>query len=220
MRREKVNSEAVLISKGSLYIIKDQDRSVLYVNSVVPAPYYCKAAQGSSLTYDGSEFKPYVPQNQFLKDCLHSAEEIMAGKTLKLGDLRSKVKGTNTPFGDTDDKNIEAANEAARTQGLAVNEAADPKGGQAYVIVRTQSSASGVDEYPYHAAAVVADDEIDRITLEVFAGNTDASEKDRSTPGDFSMYSVSPTAKKDSFHNAWKGALGRDSITIVIQPIK
>ena len=69
---------------------------------------------------------------------------------------------------------------------------------------------------PYHAAAVVAVDGSDRVTLEVFA--TEETPTSRTLSGKYEIYSVA-VGSGDTFHSHWQNNFfGADSVTTVIEP--
>jgi len=147
---------------------------------------------------------------KFFKDCLHTAEEITQDDEIKVGSVQSRVAGTADAFGASNSANIKAASS------YASDDAAAPGVGQAYVIVNKKWP--GGPKYPYHAAGVVATDGNDRVTLEVFAGTSDASA--RNTYGNYAMYTTGGGAG-DKFHSYWKSSVfGPHSATVVIEEDK
>ncbi len=204
-------ARTAMLSENGHYIILDSNKHQIYVHpsSAVAVPEHCLRAGLDTITYDDKKYACYESSTKFLRDCLHTAEEVMADKKFTLGDLHSKVVSTGTPFGVSDLKNIAAA------KAVTENELADPKILQAYAIVATKKPASGTF-YPYHVAAVVAVDDDERITLEVFASGTDARDDDRSAPGNFEIYSVSKASL--SFHTIWKSSLSSPA-TIVLEEL-
>jgi len=194
------------LTENENYFIPDSyGGKLVYAATTASAPSSSDKYQGKvaarSRSYQGYKSK------KFLKDCLHTAEEINAGKELKSGGVQSKVSGTTSAFGDSDSENIKLAT------AHALNDAAAPNVGQAYVIVNQKWS--GGAGCPYHAAAVVASDGNDRVTLEVFAGTTDA--KRRSTVGTYSMYTTGG-GSGDKFHTYWKDNFFKaDVATVVIE---
>lgn len=95
----------------------------------------------------------------------------------------------------------------------ARNEAADPQVGQAFVIVALKPGNREMSQF--HAAAVVAGDGDDCVTLEAFAGATEQLERAAAR-----MYTVNGGA--DSFHGYWTGDEkyyeGVSATTVVIRP--
>ena len=205
------------MSDGKKYFIPDKYVGKrLYVADSADVPRGSEALKARK-TYNGEKYTRYKSK-KFLRDCLHTAEELNADKDLKLGGVPSKVlkrKRQNpkpiVPFGKSDDENIEAAKRHALGQGAA------PEVGQAYVIVNKKWP-KGV-KYPYHAAGVVAKDGKDTVTLEVFASDDDA--KDRNTEGKYSMYAIGGGGG-ESFHDYWIDNFfkKKDSATVVIEPKK
>ncbi|HEX6390575.1 MAG TPA: hypothetical protein VFZ89_14040 [Solirubrobacteraceae bacterium] len=122
---------------------------------------------------------------QFVTDCLHTAEEIMHQTTYRVGvrgPARSQARDDPQAraFGWSAAGNVDIANRVAtvrRGGHRVVNNRARPAVGQAYAIVETGVVAAG--GYPYHAAAVIASDGGDRITMEMLAGSQDADEAAR-----------------------------------------
>lgn len=185
------------------------------------------------------QYKRYAPSTHFYKDCLHTAEEIISEKDFKPGGVRSRVVSTEALFGDTDasvpagadpatiaKENIDAAQGALVDDPGKVNEAATAGLGEAFVIVETDGAQLRKQgAYPFHAAGVVAVDGADRVTLEVFAGEKDATA--RTTKGEYAMYG----SAAQSFHAIWQAALFDSAsarrgqrifsqpITVVIEPV-
>jgi hypothetical protein len=202
---------SVKLGKGRLsasgnYLILQSDPLSLYVKPGATEPHYCLLA-GEFIKYNAANYAKYRPERQFVRDCLHSAEEVIAGKALDIGGVNSKVAGTTDLFGESDQKNIKLATT------YALNNLAAPNVGQAYVTVATDPKAT----YPYHAAAVVAQDVQDQVTIEVFARETDAQARNAS--GTFDMYTIGDV--NTSFHGRWKtlDLFGSQSapVTIVIE---
>lgn len=197
------------LSENGNYLIISKNTQQLYVKSGLKDPRYCLLSGQEPIKYSGATYNAYAPQRQFLRDCLHSAEEIIHEGTLDTGQVRSKVAGVHPDlrFGVDDAKNISAA------QAHHANEAATPAIGQAYVIVATDNKAT----YPYHAAAVAAQDGQDQVTIEIFARETDASR--RNATGTFDMYTIGDANL--SFHGRWKTlelfGKGSAPLTIVIE---
>ncbi|NET07931.1 MAG: hypothetical protein F6K16_25135 [Symploca sp. SIO2B6] len=171
-----------------------------------------------SVPEEGRIYFYLAKSNQkYFKDCLETAEDLINNDYPSTPDkdkIRSKVKRLGTDFGDTDEKNIQAAKDYKKLYGNYADDKADPKVGEAYVIV----SLSDKTKYPYHAAAVIAEDGKSRVTLEVFAAGQDA--KTRTETGDYYMYSLVIGGKPTTFHDTWKSnptLVGGDPITIVIE---
>jgi len=211
MQNVLVNGQKAILSSSGQYLILDNDKSHLYVRHDVGAPRYCKPSGGPSVTYSGTAYTQYEPVAKFLRDCLHSAEEIIWNTVLKLGEVRTKVG--NAEFGDSEDGNIAIAK--AHRDAPGANQHASPVVGQAYALVSTVPDS----KYPYHAAGVLAVDGNDRVTLEVFAGAEDAQQDEREESGSFEMYSTVPG---ETFHDVWSAAgvfVGTNPVTVVIEHI-
>lgn len=181
----------------------------LYVQRGAPAPHDCHATVD---TIDRGNYIRYEGNRRFLKDCLHTAEEIMGRDSYDytVGSVRSETADAPTAdIGAGDPQNIVAAlNVLATGGGAATNALAAPNPGQAYMIVET----GPVQTYPYHAAAVVASDGADRVTLEMFAGAREAKESERQYDGKFAMYG----GPGQSFHDEFAGSFN-NPVTIVIK---
>lgn len=78
-------------------------------------------------------------------------------------------------------------------------------------------STSADSQYPYHAAAVVAIDGTDIVTLEVFARGTDARQNDRSASGRFEMYSATGATSFHSVRSTNKTFVGTNPVTMVLR---
>jgi hypothetical protein len=179
------------------------------------APSWCTAV-GGPVHFNGSNYYQCVPQNQFLDDCLHTAEEIVNGQILEIDKATySRETVTGRVWGQTEGKNIEIAQKANAKSVGSVNGAADAGIGNAFVIVDTEWISKPSERSPYHAGGVVGVDGNDRITMEVFASG--GSRERRETPARLSMYTVGGGAA--SFHGYWSGSYFRryETITIVIR---
>jgi hypothetical protein len=192
-----------LLSENGNYFVGGGN---LYVKKGATAPHYCIGPTDTLV----KDYGKYEGKSSFLKDCLHTAEEIMGGKTFRydIPATRSQSRETNDNIGDSDPKNILAAQAVSNSYAGKTNENADPGVGEGYLIVET----GNVQAYPYHAAGVVAVDGADRVTLEMFAGVKEANDDERKYPGKFNMYSASP----NSFHEAFEKVFD-NPITIVIK---
>ena len=197
------------ISANENYILVYDD--VLYIKSTATVPAGFVRDRDVSIDefdYNGARYSAYKFDGLFLKDCLHTAEELINQKYLDYGKgTYSKVKGIKRVFGQSEDKNVEYALKE-KHEGHRVDEQANPGVNEAYVIIGT----TGRGKYPYHGAAVVAKDGNDTVTLEVSAGYTDA--QDRDTAGELCMYEI---GGNKSFHSTHKGD-HNDPVTIVIVP--
>jgi hypothetical protein len=204
------------LSEGGDYFIPGSSGKLIYAATTAAAPRNSDADKAAPIAANSKNYQGYVSK-KFFKDCLHTAEEIINRKDLTPHvDVYSKVSGTSEEFGNTDADNIRLATSHAR------DDKADPGLGHAYVIVNKKwLTKSGQKRkrskvlYPYHAAAVVAVDGKDRVTLEVCATGADA--KLRDTDGEYSMYTTTGTGK--TFHTHWQDEyFGSDSATVVIEP--
>jgi len=128
---------------------------------------------------------------------------------------------------------IQLANSVQQLFPHQVDSAANPSVGQAFLIVERNwvsnamhgggqvnpddpaSGPGGPLGFPYHAAAVVAEDGADKVTLEGMAGSSDAQDTDPRQPGMFDMYAVN--GGTSSFHGRHGGSFS-NPITIVIKP--
>jgi hypothetical protein len=150
------------------------------------------------------KFYEVVPnQSKYFKDCLTTAEDLICNDyPEKMPNyVRSHLRNnSNLETGDRDDKNWAIANQY--NNGID----ADPDIGQAFFTVydgkkNTLTSKTGemdlCSTWPYHAAAVVGKDKNDRITLEVFAGSSDATVR-KTDLYSFGMWKVGHP--EDSFH--------------------
>lgn len=200
------------LSQNGNYFIPKKPGQIIYADTQAAVPQ-SSVRYGLVKRWNERRYQGYI-SDPFLQDCLHTAEEII--HRVRQGNPRLEFKParvvrsrvvTGEDFGGRDEDNVSLATTRA------VNDAAAPGLGQAYVIVN-KNWPQGV-EYPYHAAAVVAIDGTDRVTLEVFAGGRDA--KNRNVQGTYRMYSTGDVGEK--FHSYWKGQkFGDDSGTLVIEP--
>ena len=130
----------------------------------------------------------------------------MHGKDLKEDVINSKAKDASGDFGVTNTNNFNLANSVNAANS---NQKAAPSVGESYAIVQ---STPIKDDCYYHAAAVVAIDGSDHITLEVF-GHTGAGA--RNEAGQYHIYNSDPT-KGLSFHDKWSKTFTSNAITIAI----
>jgi hypothetical protein len=180
----------------------------LWAHSSAADPRACTKTQ-DKMKPNGETYYRWEGSTNFLKDCLHTAEEIMANKTFSYekGAIHSQSRDSSKDIGVDDSTNKSIASTLSSGKGK-VDDKADPAAGEAYLIVETGT----VKSYPYHAAAVVAVDGTDRVTLEMFAGTTDAKDSERKYPGKFAMYGDG----KQSFHDAFKDSFSAP-VTIVLK---
>jgi hypothetical protein len=199
---------------GAPYFIIDDNK--LYVHKKHP-----ELANGNIQFVRGHEVSISSPirrnmyyllkrQQNFFEDCLETAEDLINNSFPdKIAHIiRSKVKDTNQEFGNSNENNIAAAKKYLAEYSNNANEKANPNVNEAYVIVSQNNNT----KYPYHAAAVIAKDGDSNITLEVFAANEDA--QNRNVQGTYHEYTSSNT-----FHNTWAGhetLSSGDPVTIVI----
>lgn len=162
----------------------------------------------------GHSLTGYEPDGKFLADCLHTAEEIMQGEKLARGKLRSKAAGSAAIFGSTKSgKGVWDV--ASDVDKKSANKNADAGMGSAFAIVAPKPlELEGGLECQYHAAAVVASDGTDRITLEVFGDDR----KRRVATAQYNVYDTDPTSKH-TFHDRWTKLFQKGSTTITLCPI-
>jgi hypothetical protein len=201
-----------LMSENSNYFIPHGDPRFILVAKGADAPRASDlVASFEEKEYKSKEYREYKSK-KFIKDCLHTAEEIINQEEFLASDdnPHSQVVGTSKPFGNDYKSNVKLAEENPS------NDGADPELGQAYVIVRKALVRKKV-AYPYHAAAVVAVDGKDKITLEVSARAEKDAER-RTSFGDYKMYTTGDVGEK--FHSHWQGEFKGNWTTVVIEPYK
>jgi hypothetical protein len=204
------------ISASAEYLIAINSPGTLWrkSGSSGPQPDRCKR-NGEARSFAGVWYEPWIPAERFAEDCLQAAEQILAGEDWEPRRLNSRVQGTATPFGHTVEENKNRARAFRDANPEGRNEKARATRGQAFVIVEVGAK----KRYPYHAAAVVATDGGDRITVEVSAGETHADLNKRETLGIFDMYSVE--IPEQSFHARYAKPTQPDGysspITMVIE---
>jgi hypothetical protein len=193
------------LSENGLFAIVDGQRQV-WARQGTQVSSALVANPAGNRMINGQVYEEYQISRWILKDCLHTAEEIINGLPGQLHSARdldlldagssegrySRIKantGRWRQFGGSDDQNI--AN--AQAFGGAKNMAADPGIGQAFVILATAARTAAMS--PYHAAAVVGVDGNDRITLEEWDARGQVSR------GAAHMYTVGDPGW--SFHAQW-----------------
>jgi hypothetical protein len=198
--------EGKLSANGHYFVAGGQ----LWVHAAATAPKACTQYVDKMCPKGKGTYYQWVGATSFLKDCLHTAEEIMAGKTFSYekGGIRSQSRDSKESIGVSDAENQRIALALSRAGG-SVDAGADPAAGEAYLIVEV----GAFKTYPYHAAGVVAVDGTDRVTLEMFAGTQDAKDSERKFPGKFEMYG----SGAQSFHNTYAGSFTTPA-TIVLRP--
>lgn len=212
-------SNPLLSETGAYMLTASGD---LFSRHDAAAPRMCTSRGGDSFGPRGREV-PYIRwmhARHFITDCLHVAEEIMhqAQFDVNAPAVRSRVRtgagaADYAAFGATDPANVNAAQAASAYSHAPgalrrVNAGAMPGLGEAFVIVET----GAVQEYPYHAAGVIAVDGNDAITLEMFAGDVDADDANRTVPT-FHMYGPGDA---QTFHATW-AALFTNPVTVAIE---
>lgn len=144
----------------------------------------------------------YVPNQTVLEefsdslkfDCLNCAEYLMsryANKPFKKGGVNSRIVGTTSEIGNSNQDNMDAVTRYKGTN----NRDVDPDVGQAYFICRTdpQSVVSDGAAF-YHAAFVIAKSDDCNFTLETFDN----------VGWNFNSYNR-PGWEAETFHDCWAG---------------
>ncbi|MEV7503310.1 DUF4157 domain-containing protein [Streptomyces sp. NPDC093018] len=167
----------------------------------------------------GATYHRYSLGGDVLNQCLHVAEEIINNRVNQLphGQYASTIDTHSNRHGDrteffgqpSDGTNRRMAREFTGAR----DEAANPQVGQAFVIVALKPGAREMSQF--HAAAVVARDGDDCVTLEAFAGAEEQLE-----PAAARMYTVNGGG--ESFHGYWTGEEmyyhGVSATTVIINP--
>ena len=214
--KDRINPKGFITDLGNYFLEKKFKNECIWLpgNVLQDPPLWSKIDPDKEIKRGTLPRKCYVPSEKFIADCLHTAEEIMSDKILETGHIKSQTKDKKTKFGESKDENWSAANLEAQK-----NENANPSVGEAYAIVADKPRALGQIECQYHAAAVVAKDGNDRITLEVF-GEPNGGE--RNSEAKYSIYTTDVSNLSETFHGRWcstfeaKGE--QDPITIALCP--
>ncbi|TGZ15386.1 hypothetical protein DV517_03590 [Streptomyces sp. S816] len=176
-------------------------------------------ADNQQAQFLGATYHRYSLGGDVLNQCLHVAEEIINDRVNQLPhgqyastiDTHSNKNGDRTEFfgQPKDGTNRRMAREFTGAR----DEAANPQVGQAFVIVALRPGEREMSQF--HAAAVVARDGDDCVTLEAFAGTEEQLE-----PAAARMYTVNGGG--DSFHGYWTGEEmyyhGVSATTVIINP--
>jgi len=211
--RRRAGNRMYAVTVGELFAIREagsaDDLATVWVRDGTASPPFLQPSATPDVTIGGHVYHAHSPRYALLEDCLHAAEEIIngLGRLPATGDY-SIVAATGSAFGAGADENVAAALGAVAA-GAAVDAAANPGVGQAFVIVNMNPLAP---PYPYHAAAVVAADGPDRITLEQ-TRVVPQNQRPPRTAGRTRIYTVN-TAQ--SFHSAWSRSFP-NARTIVIE---
>ena len=182
------------ISTNTHYAVAEQAGNTLYVlhdpqvqngNAAAPQPAALVQAGADTSVIGGRTYMQYSYTQEFTNDCLGFAENIARGTDedsdrAELRARENRLVGGDRLFGQSDGQNTEIADSPNFNQGQDAN----PAIGEAYTTVRSVNPVAG--ETPYHAAAVVAKDAPDNVTIEA-----DASDADRDEPV-FDMYDTTP----------------------------
>lgn len=195
------------LSENEAYFVH-QESGRIFVEDGKSSPLESVQEVKKAYVYNGKNYRKFKPATKRVLDCLKTAEEIMAGTTYDDDEVHSQIKGTGGDLGRTFKETTENVKTAAKTL-MNIDDDADPGLNEAFMIVETGKK----NVYPYHAAAVVAVDGDDRVTLEVFAGANKAQA--RNVFGSYNIYST--TNKAQTFHSQWKGGYTKP-ITIVAKP--
>ena len=203
-------------------IIKDQPSIFALPNATV-SDALARNPNGDR-TINGQLYHEYQTRRYFLRDCLHTAEEIINNRPGELpsadelgpdapasAGLHSRIKGPSKgayrKFGRGDDENIELAQEFP---GPKDHDAA-PGLGEAFVTLATLPRKTAMS--PYHAAGVVAIDGNDRVTLEEWDAAGLAG------LGGAAIYRVGDTT--NSFHAYWHRNYfsEHEPVTVVVRQV-
>ncbi len=200
---------SVQTTNGQYFLDSQMGNDEVYAASGATAPLHSKVKTGNVLKTGISK---YVPESKFIADCLHTAEEIMKGMKLKEGNINSKEKTTGNDFGVSEKDNWDTAIDVDDKD---KDKKAKPLVGESYLIVEDKArDLGGHIMCQYHAAAVVAQDGSDNVTLEVFGSpNTGI----RSAVGRYAVYSTAPSTKQ-TFHTIWTGTFP-NGVTITLEPL-
>lgn len=159
------------ISANGNYYVQKNDPEKLYVKAGATAPGSHGGqivAEGTNVVYSGNNYSAYHyyadDTGGFINDCLNLTEQITGDTKIASSNVEMKAPGTGSnggkAFGHTLTKNTEIANNF----GWSENEDANPGIGEAYATVPSVKPENG--EGRYHAAAVIAKDGTDNITIE------------------------------------------------------
>lgn len=213
----------VRATENGQYLIEGPDESqghrTIWVREDATAPRHCSRTEQTQEA-NGWTYYAWEPANQFYADCLHTAEEIMAGRNFRLNSgVRSQVAGTGDAFGDTEEANVAAATRYARSRSpWATNHDENPHVGQALALVETdyrQGYPANESGFPYHAAAIVARDGADVITLEAWAGRQNARRRNQN--GEFSVYEAGN--QQLSFYAVHAQSFSAGAIAVILNPL-
>lgn len=163
------------LSSTENFYVKDADKTKLFVKAGVGL-----GSRGGQIVVDGSNemhngsaytgYHYYVDDTGgFINDCLGLAEKLSRSDPNDTGRAEFRAPGNGKVFGHSYAQNTEIARDGAWFD----DETTDPAIGESYAIVPTVKpgeNPDGDDEAPYHAAAVIAKDGTDNITLEADAG--------------------------------------------------
>jgi len=180
--------------------IPDRELEYIFLRNDQKNPYsFLKLSRDYTLT--GYTCYTYgAPFGIEENDCLQFAESMVLGSPGYSGKkCVMKSKELEYVFGHTRTQNEKIATMLSKhSYSPYINELASPHVGESYIIIRRKDDLTKVQ---FHAAAVLFEDDTDRITLEANTHWNDPERPDLERP-QFFIYSVSDTTK--SFHESTK----------------
>ncbi|GAA1235280.1 hypothetical protein GCM10009665_26800 [Kitasatospora nipponensis] len=203
----------MIVSQNDHYAIRQNDGSLWALQGQAVHPALRLTHVSQDLFNNGAQYDQYQLNRVIVNDCLHTAEEIMNNA---VGELRTQAGLHSTiaqngagpaDFGAGYAPNIALAQNYPGPR----NARATPAVGEAYLSIATTPPADFALS-PYHAAAVVAVDGNDHVTLEAWAG------PGTSAGAAASMYTVGGAR---SFHRHWAARYfprGSGQLTVVLSP--
>jgi hypothetical protein len=208
-KEHSILGTGVQTTNGQYFLDSQMGNDEVYAESGATAPLYSKV---KTANVKKTGISKYVPSSKFIADCLHTAEEIMIGHALPEGNINSKEKTKGNDFGNSEKDNWDTAMDV---EDKDKDKKAKPGVGESYLIVEKKPrDIGGHVMCQYHAAAVVAQDGSDNVTLEVFGSPNTGH---RTAVGKYAVYSTAPSTKQ-TFHTIWSGTFP-NGVTITLETI-
>ncbi|MGQ4484600.1 DUF4157 domain-containing protein [Streptomyces sp. SAS_281] len=220
-----VNGEVLRASENGLFLTRP-DTPYVWVREDAPASSVAPAlrrADNNGMQWNGGTYFRHWLGGDVQQDCLHAAEEIINNRVRELDwgegeystiETTDKRYGPTEVFGQADPTNRRQARQFAGPK----NEMADPRAGEAFVIVVTKPDPEK-EMSQFHAGAVVARDGNDCVVLQAWS---DGNSPPNLAAADSEIYTVGDLQR--SFHaaygapDAYFGTVGTTTVVIKSHP--
>ncbi|MFD5786040.1 DUF4157 domain-containing protein [Streptomyces sp. NPDC127037] len=221
----EVEGRALRVSENGLFLTYP-DTPYIWVREDAPAQSVAPAlrrTEDDPVQWNGATYSKAWLGGDVQQDCLHAAEEIINNRVRELGwgegeystiETTSSRYGPTEVFGQKDATNRRQARQFAGPK----NDMADPRAGEAFVIVVTTPDPDK-EMSQFHAGAVVARDGNDCVVLQAWS---DGNSPPNLAAADSEIYTVGDLQR--SFHaayggpGAYFGSVGTTTVVIKAHP--